>query len=291
VLRRVGFPVEETTGEFGRKSYSLAVDVPALQFGYDEALALHLCRRSVSGFAGTFVDLSLQSAFDKIAASLGPRAAKYVETMLTRIVQTQISGGYADKAELLDRLFIAIEESKTTFLTYRSQRATEPVTIECYPLRILDHRGSLYLYGYSRDHGENRTWKVDRMVDAQPTEFQFQRPDDEQISAQLAGSFGIFTGKGDVPVRIRFAPSAARYVSEKRMHASQTVIPQPDGGAIVEFRLSNTTEVKAWALSFGPAAEVLEPETLRNEIAADLSATASRYAKSKPLSTRKVRAK
>ena len=81
------------------------------------------------------------------------------------------------------------------------------------------------------------------MLDAEPTEVRFQRPDAGQITAQLAGNFGVFSGKGDVHVRIRFAPSAARYVAEKRMHASQQVAPQPDGGAIVEFRLSNTTGV------------------------------------------------
>ncbi len=72
--------------------------------------------------------------------------------------------------------------------------------------------------------------------------------------------------QGRRTVRIRFAASAARYVQEKRMHASQQTELQTDGSAVVEFRLSNTTEVKAWVLSFGAAAEVLEPEELRDEL-------------------------
>lgn len=277
LLRRVGFPVEESAGEFGRKTFSFAGNVPMLQFAYDEALALSLCRRAAIGFGGTYVETSLQSAFTKIEAALGRRAAKYVATMLGRIAQTQLAGDYTAKAELLDRLFIAIEEDRAVFLTYHSQRSTEPVTYDVYPYRLIDHRGALYLYGYSPDHGETRTWKVDRMVDAEPTEVRFQRPEDDQITAQLAGNFGIFSGRGNVRVRIRFAPIAARYVSEKRMHASQQVEPQPDGGAIVEFHLSNTTEVKAWTLSFSTAAEVLEPEALRLEIAADLRVLCEKY--------------
>jgi len=281
-LRRVGFPVEEKSGEFGRKTFSLATpNIPVLQFGYDEALALYLCRRTAIGFSGTFVEQSLHEAFRKIEASLGPRVAKYVETMLTRVIQTQIGGDYNAKAELLDRLFIAIEEDRAIFLTYHSQRSTEPVTYDIYPYRLVDHHGSLYLFGYSPDHGETRTWKVDRMLDAQPTEIRFQRPDDAQVAAQLSSNFGIFSGKGDVRVRIRFSPSAARYVNEKRMHASQKVEQQPDGSAIVEFRLSTTTEVKAWVLSFGAVAEVLEPETLRTELAEELRSMSEKYSTDK----------
>lgn len=278
LLKDVGFPVEEKAHEFGRKTYALTTpSVPQLQFAYDEALALYLCRRSAVGFEGTFVAEAVATAFKKIETSLGRRAARYVETMLSRVVQTQLGTDYSDQAELLDRLFIAIEEDRAVFLTYRSQRSTEPVTYDVYPYRLIDHRGALYLFGHSPDHGESRTWKVDRMLDAQPTEVRFQRPNDEVIGTQLSGSFGVFSGRGDVPVRIRFAAGAARYVSEKKMHASQTVESQPDGTAIAEFRLSNTTEVKAWALSFGAAAEVLEPEELRIEISKELQLLVQTY--------------
>jgi predicted DNA-binding transcriptional regulator YafY len=291
LLRRVGFPIEERTGDFGRKTYALSdLNAAPLQFGYDEALALYLCRRAATGFGGTFVDEALGNAFKKIEGSIGRRAAKYVDTMLAHVVHTQLGADYADKSELLDRLFIAIEEDRAVFLTYRSQRSTEPVTYDVHPYRLIDHRGSLYLFGFSPDHGETRTWKVDRMFDVEPTEIRFPRPDDEQITAQLAGNFGVFAGHGDVRVRIRFAPSAARYVSEKRMHVSQKVEPQPDGSAVVEFRLSNTTEVKAWALSFGAAAEVLEPKALREELMRDLELLAQTY-RSSAKTARRARAR
>lgn len=282
LLRRIGFPIKEQQGDYGRKTYTFQGDLPRLQFGYDEALALHLCRELATGFSGTFVEQSLHTAFEKIESMLGARAAKYVTTMLARIGSTRVAQDYSLQAELLDRLFIAIEENRAVFLTYRSQRSTEPVTYDVYPYRLVEHRGSLYLFGFSPDHGENRTWKVDRMTDVGLTEVHFQRPDDTQITAQLSGSFGIFAGKGDVRVRIRFAASAARYVQEKRMHASQQVELQADGSAIVEFRLSNTTEVKAWVLSFGAAAEVIEPQNLRTEIRAELIRTLSNYDDSKP---------
>lgn len=279
-LVQVGFPVEERSGEFGRKTFAIAaVAVPQLQFTYDEALALSLCRRAVSGFGGTLVEQSLDAAFRKIGSSLGRRVERYVQTMLGRITQTQLGADYGHKAEILDQLFIGIEEHRAVFLTYQSQRATEAVTYDVYPYRIIDHRGSLYLFGHSPDHGELRTWKLDRMLAAELTEIRFRCPDEAQLNDQLAGSFGIFHGRGDVRVRVGISREAVRYVSEKQMHASQRVELQPDGSAIVEFRLSNTTEVKAWILSFGSAAEALEPVELRREIQDELTKMRSRYRK------------
>ncbi len=65
-LRQVGFPIEEQAGEFGRKTFTISgAKTPQLQFGYDEALALYLCRRAAASFGGTFVEHSLSAAFSQ----------------------------------------------------------------------------------------------------------------------------------------------------------------------------------------------------------------------------------
>ena len=67
------------------------------------------------------------------------------------------------------------------------------------------------------------------------------------------------------------------------------------GSALVEFRLSSTTEIKAWILSFGPAAEVLEPAELRQELQRDLAIMAALYSggpalrQSSPVGTKALR--
>ena len=42
-------------------------------------------------------------------------------------------------------------------------------------------------------------------------------------------------------------------------------------------QLTNTNEIKSWALSFGPRATVLEPQSLRQEIANDLKQILANY--------------
>ena len=122
-----------------------------------------------------------------------------------------------------------------------------------HPYGLIEHRGSLYVVGYSPEHTEVRKWKLDRMLDAEVTKFPFQRPADFSLEQYLAGSFGIYKGDQNVVVRVRFSSSAARYVSEKQMHASQRLTPQADGSLLAEYRLSSTVELKSWP---SPSAQV-----------------------------------
>ena len=42
-------------------------------------------------------------------------------------------------------------------------------------------------------------------------------------------------------------------------------------------QLTNTNEIKSWALGFGPRATILEPQSLREEIASDLKQILANY--------------
>jgi predicted DNA-binding transcriptional regulator YafY len=110
-----------------------------------------------------------------------------------------------------------------------------------------------------------RHYKVDRISAVDVQTLRFPKPKEFDLAAHLAGSFGIYRGsaKDNVVVRVRFFAEAVRYVREKQWHASQKLLPQRDGSVIAEFQLTATEEIKAWVLSFGAKAEVLEPETLR----------------------------
>ena len=58
----------------------------------------------------------------------------------------------------------------------------------------------------------------------------------------------------------------SRYIKERRWAKEQTISDQTDGSGILEIKTSGWIDVKKWILSFGAAAEVLEPEELRREI-------------------------
>jgi len=185
---------------------------------------------------------------------------------------------YAPQSQLLDDLLVAIEDKKVTDIVYRSQRATEPVTYEVCPLGIVRHRSSLYLVADSRSHGEVRNFKVNRIEEVTISPFPFRPPADFNLGDFFSGSFGVYQESGEpVLVRIRFSAEVARYVSEGEWHSSQKLLPQSDGGLILELELTSLKEIKSWVLSFGQHAEALAPAGLREEVAGVLTSAILQY--------------
>ena len=129
---------------------------------------------------------------------------------------------YSKKADLIDSLMQAIEDSRAVSMTYQSLQATEPVTYTVWPYGLAYHRGSLYLVGRTPRHEEICHWKVDRIEAVELKDQRFQRPEDFDLQKHLAKSFGVFHGDGEVRVKVRFLPAVARYVEES------TLAPEPE---------------------------------------------------------------
>ena len=78
-------------------------------------------------------------------------------------------------------------------------------------------------------------------------------------------------------MKILFDRHVARYVQESVWHSSQQLTPRDDGGILAKFELGNLEEVRAWVLSFGRHAAVLEPRELREQMLDELRALSAVY--------------
>ncbi|MBX3452701.1 MAG: WYL domain-containing protein [Planctomycetaceae bacterium] len=284
LLRRLAFPVEETVGERGRKTWRLVSDegLPNLRFTLEEAAALYLGRQYLEGLAGTMFWSGAQSAFQKIRAAFGEPALRHLQKLATGFyLTTHALVDYEERGSLIDDLMIAIEDRKLTVITYQSLRSTEPVThYDIHPYALVHHRGALYVIAWSNDHHEIRTFKVDRITSATLHDLQFERPKDFTAADHLAHSFGIFAGDGPSRrVLVRFSGQVTRILEEKRFHPSQRITRDRDGSLLAEYQLSSFEEFTSWLLSFGPLAEVLEPVELRQALVEALSQSLDMYNK------------
>jgi proteasome accessory factor B len=278
-LQSAGFPLNQDVQARGRKAWTLRFphQSPGLGFSYDEALALYMSRLFMLPLAGTHLDQAAHSAYGKLRAQLSPGAIQFVDRFGGNVYVTRTGmPDYSAKIEVIDTLAHALAEGHEVVMLYHSASATEPVEYHIEPYGMCLHRAALYLVGWSRDHGEFRTFKLNRIIEVEDRGFTFARRPFE-LEQFLAGSFGIFHGQGDVAVRIRFSPQAARYVRESQWHASQSLHAERDGSLILTLRLSNTTELKSWVLSFGSHAEVLSPPEFRAELAEEAKRMVSQY--------------
>ncbi len=281
LFRRLGFPIREETGEFNRKRWRIAAEwnEPHKCFTFDEAIALFLARRSFEPLAGTPFWEAANRAFDKIRAALTDDVVAYLDRMADTFYQTHVGvSDYAGRRDLIETLWVGMEDRRAVKITYSSLHEPQPHSYAVHPYGMALHNGSLYLVGFSPKHDEVRRWKVDRVAATELTGERFCRPADFDLRQHFAGAFAVWhDGQAPLTVRVRFSPTAGRYVQEKRWHDTQQLHLQPDGSLIAEFQLSSTVELKSWILSFGEDAEILSPQDLREKVKKELENLLARY--------------
>jgi len=266
-LRSLGFTIREHGGSHSPKKLSLDGQLLSeFKLTYDEAFVLMLYRLGNPILEGTFLGEASASAFAKLDGMIGPVEKNYLRRMMPRVRRTSVGGNYSNHSEVVEALTLAVEDAKVIEITYRSASREEPLVYDIEPYGLVEHRGTLYVVGHSARHREIRVWKVDRMIAAKVSRRSFRAPNDFDINEYFGGAFAVVRGDAVFNVAIRFTGSAVRYVQEKQMHLSQRVEVQPDGSAIAHFELNSTVEIQSWVLSFGPAAEILTPASLRQEV-------------------------
>ncbi len=284
-FRRRGVRLTEEVADRGRKHFKLA-KLPAEadhSLDYLEAYALYVSREFLEPLAGTNLWDSAQSAFRKIKCSLNNTALSYLSQFGDMIHRTVARADYSKKAEVIDALMVAIEDTQVVSVAYQSLNATEPSTRELHPHGFMYNFRALYLVAYAPEHRAIRTYKVNRIEDVQPTKKTFERLANFDIRKYLEGSFGVHSSSGEwFDVRVRFDAVVARYVSETCWHPTQRLVPQRDGSLIAEFRLNTAEELRSWTLGFGSHATVLEPLALRNSLRDELRRALESYPDAPP---------
>ncbi len=86
----------------------------------------------------------------------------------------------------------------------------------------------------------------------------FEYPKDYQPSQLVEGSFGLFEAK------------VGRFVRRRLWHPTQK-ITKTDRGVELTVQVAGTTKLKTWILGWGDQVEVLEPESLRDEIPTEVA--------------------
>jgi len=285
-LQYAGFPVLSEKRD-GRVYYRFLEtfrlgDVP---FTPDEILALAFGADLLRVLEGTVFHDSIRSALGKIRACLSPELGEYLARLTESFrVLPGPHKNYTRLRETIQALNDAVVARRGVRMRYATGSTGEVSTRELDPYRVWYRSGGLYVVGHDHKSREVRTFAVDRIRRLEPTARRFSVPASFDFDRHIAGAFGVIAEPA-VQVRIRFDRRWATYVSEHTWHASQQLEPTEGGGALLTMQVGGTAELRAWVLSFGAGAEVLEPRSLRDEVVRELAGAAERYADSGGLTT------
>ena len=125
---------------------------------------------------------------------------------------------------------------------------------------------------------ESLTLKLDRIRSAKALSSHFERPSGREIVDSLEQTWGIWVGEGTaVRVKLRFHNRQYQRLHETRWHPTQKTWLEPDGAVIWEALISEPQEMLPWIRGWGADVEVLEPDGIRQQVAAEAEATARAY--------------
>ena len=91
------------------------------------------------------------------------------------------------------------------------------------------------------------------------------------------GGYGIFGGTKQIWARLKFNPTAARYVAVERWHPEQKGKYVKDGYYQLEVPYANATELIMDIMRHGPDVEVQAPASLRKTVAKRVEDTLAKY--------------
>ena len=83
----------------------------------------------------------------------------------------------------------------------------------------------------------------------------------------------------ETKVVVKFDAKIAPLIKEVNWHPTQSIKDLPDGSILYSVIVSGTKEISLWILSYSYHAEVIAPESLREEIAAAARKMCQRYEK------------
>lgn len=178
-----------------------------------------------------------------------------------------------DNAQVSDSFVVinkAILNSARLVVNCNSYSSREVKVRLVDPYHVMFREEFWYLVGYCHMRHETRIFRIDRIVDVSPTEEKFTLPEGFDVKAFMGNSWRV--GKGDqMKISVKFYPPISRLIREGVWHITQQLEETLDGGLVFRAEVEGAWEIKKWILSWGSAAEVLEPEALREEIRKDLN--------------------
>lgn len=272
-LGQVGVPVVSVPG----RGYSLVEGyfLPPLTFTGDEAMMLLLGSDVMAQSFDAQYREAAHSAGRKIGGVLPVRVREEVRRLRERIVFVPPGAGMGDEqAARLQLLRRALLEHRAVRFRYytrsRAEGAQEPLTRDVHPYALTHVRGTWYLTAHDTLRGDVRHFRLERMEDLTPLAETFASPEHFRPMRRHIPPEETLT------IRVLFAARVARWVREQPSYFTASQEDTPDG-LLVTLRPREEGEVLQWLLGWGSAARVLEPESLRRRLAAEIAAMARQY--------------
>lgn len=266
---QLGLPLEYCPASHGYAYTEPVTHFPTIPATEGEVLALFVAQKALEQYRGTPFEKPLADAFGKLSDALQGDITVGLNDLSETLSFRHTGIAHTDMT-VFQQVTRALMESRRLDFSYRKLNARQATRRSVEPYHLASIDGQWYLFANDLDRKDIRTFVLGRIQEVTAVGPLFEKPKDFSLRQRLLGSFGVFSGEGDHPVRIEFDPFAAQLVRERRWHPSQILKEHPSGGLELSLQLDSLEEIERWILSWGGHAKVLGPPRLKRQVQAAL---------------------
>jgi predicted DNA-binding transcriptional regulator YafY len=284
----LGFPVTSVREEFGgHTTYFLEerfvsrlsnISLPHLSLSLQEATLLFFLLDKDTIFRGSELEDDLASLRDKLrsllpADLLSPSTDARIDSLFAASPNALKS--YVGREHIIDTVLDGLEQRFECSVIYHSAHGSNK-TYTIQPLKLVEHRGGLYLFIRIPKHDSIRIIAIDRIEAIELTDKRFEYPKDFDAVALLESAFDL-TFDDPITARIRFSAKDAPYVHERHLGPDSSIEDHSDGSCTLTITISGQDDLFRWILSFGSGAEILDPPEFRERAKAEFQKILALY--------------
>jgi len=221
-------------------------------------------------------ELSLVVALKNMVSQLGQPFRMAADELFSRIcdasanapVFVKIDDAGAMDARLINRAVKAIRERKQVAFRYT---AHAPHDVSMEPYRIAYYQGFWYLIGRDCDAGIIKRYAIDKIEDLKTTKICGKGAPPTLDDAMRHSANIWFADERNLEVTVQVDGSCADYFKRRRIYPTQEISEEkPDGSLVVSFKVGHYDAVRHLLKAWLPHVIILEPESFRNEMLADM---------------------
>lgn len=265
-MRRMNYPIDY---DAKRRAYFYTQPVynlPSIQISEGELLALRVASCALEQNLGTPFYRQLSRIYRVLLAGL--RGQEVASERVGAAFSFYHVGVGLVRPEVFEKLTHAVLHSVEVEFDYKRPEDERPKRHRVKPYYITNRDNLFYLLAKEDDVAELKAFAIPRIRGTvRLSGSTFIRARRHSLTKRFKHAFRVLAGERLQHVKLRINARTAPYIRERSWHASQKLTNLANGGLLLEMDLSDIRDIKPWVLRWGPDIEVLEPTTLRNEIA------------------------
>ncbi len=259
MLQDLGIPIEAVRGRYGFYRLRPGFKLPPMMFTDEEAFALTVGLIAARGLGLAVAAPAVEGALAKIGRVLPLSLQEHVKAIQETLIFNYPLPGIAPGGKVVVTLCMAILQGRRVWMRYRAwkERETER-EVDLYG--IVCRSGYWYAAGYCHLRSDLRTFRLDRIVQAEMRDETFERPTDFDCLEHVNRSLATMPATWLVEVLLEVPLDQARQMVSPALGTLEQVAE----GVILRCYVEDLDWIPRLLVSFGCSLVVLQPLELRH---------------------------